>query len=115
MLSTGTQNISQKLKILQVGLAIATGSVDQFDKIAKMDAKTASDMESTLKKFELQLQSLLKKLVRVCMNKQADGKLLTAYKKLYSLTLQSSQAKENVLVFAEHLRHMLETIKESVS
>lgn len=87
-------------------------------KIEKLNDSSNSNQEiiAILKRFEVGLQSVLKKLIRLCMNKPTSGKATEAYKQLYSLTLKNvSKDDGNYALFAQHLGNVLENIKQSVN
>lgn len=100
---------------MQYALIIAYSSIEQFEKIAKLDENGVNnvEIESFLMRFKQQLQSTLKKLIRLCMNKPADEKLIGTYKKLYGMTLQPPQKTEDFVIFSQHLKFILEEIKKS--
>lgn len=115
---TGTQNASQKTNFLEMALTIAHNSIDQLLKIESLDDSSSSSAEiiGVLKRFELSLQTVLKKLIRLYMNKPNSDKFTETYKKLYSLTLKNvSREDGNYAAFAQHLRNVLEHIKESTT
>lgn len=115
-LISGFQTASQKLKCLQTAVSIACETVDQFEKIGELDV-TKDDPKfnvEILKQFELSLQTILKHLIQVSINKHSDASSIAEYKRLYSLSLQSSAQKEDFLQFSSHLKNLLQAIQQSV-
>lgn len=102
--------MAQKHKCLQTALAIACDSIDQFDKIDKINART---FPALLKQFELHLQTILKHSIQVSINKQCSASSISELKQLYSLTLQLSIKKDDVLAFSAHLKNVLQVIKQA--
>lgn len=92
---------SQKYKLLKDGLLIA----------GKTNLNKVQDEEKTLidqlRKFETHLQTILKHLIQVSINKADDASSIANYKRLYHLTLQSSVEKEKI---AEFLKTVLNEI-----
>lgn len=116
LLIPGCQTASQKLKCLQVAISIACETIDQFEKIEKLDANDddRKRIAEILKQFELNLQTILKHLIQVSINKQSDASSIAEYKRLYSLSLQSSAPRQDFLQFASHLKKLLQTIRQTV-
>lgn len=116
---TAAQNASQKTKCLESGLTIAHSSIDQLMKVEHLTDSSNSNAEimAVLKRFEIVLQTTLKKLIRLYMNKPNSGKITETYKKLYSLTLKrvAKEADGNYAVFAQHLIDVLQNIKQSIN
>lgn len=109
----GCQTPSQKFKCLQTALSIAYESIDQFDKIEKLDDNSVNNHIAILKQFESHIQTILKHLIQVSINKQCDLSSVAEYKRLYSLTLQSSIKRDELLAFSAHLKNMLQIIQQS--
>lgn len=101
------------MKALNTALAVACASIEQFHKIDKLDESNATTVNAQLKQFEMHMQTILKQLVRVSMIKQCDATLITTYKRLYSETLQASVIRDNFVLFAQHLKKILENIQQS--
>lgn len=100
---------------MQSALALLHGSIEELKKIEKNeDALGSSDLGELLNKFENRLQSLLKKLVKFCLNKQSDDKSVETYKSIYTMALRSTKNKENIKLFSQHLRDILENVKKSL-
>lgn len=67
-----------------------------------------------MKQFEMQLQTILKQLIRITMNKQSDAILNVKYKQLYRQTLLANALnRENIVKFAQYLIKILENILQS--
>lgn len=106
------------MNFLEMALTIAHNSIDQLIKIENLDDSSSSSVEiiAVLKRYEESLQTVLKKLIRLCMNKPNNGNVTETYKKLYSLTLKNvSRDDGNYVAFAQHLRNVLEHIKVSMT
>lgn len=118
---TGAKNVSQKTNYLEVALTIAHNCIDQLMKIKNLNDSSSSTNSSAeiigvLKRFEDSLQTVLKKLIRLCMNKPNSDKITETYKKLYRLTLKNASREDgNYVAFAQHLRNVLERIKKSTT
>lgn len=88
-------------------------------KIENLNDSSSSNVEiiAILKRFEIVLQTALKKLIRLCMNKPNSGKITETYKKLYSLTLKNITRDDNgnYVAFAQHLINVLQNIKQSMN
>lgn len=111
--------MSQKTKCLETALTIAHHSIDQLIKIENINdcssSSSSADIVAILKRFEIGLQSTLKKLIRLCMNKPSSGKLTETYKQMYSLTLKNvSKDDGDHVAFAQHLQKVLESIRKSM-
>lgn len=105
--------MAQKYKCLQTALAIACESVEQLDRIDQLIART---LPTILKQFELHLQTILKRLIQVSINKQCSTSSISELKQLYSRTLQLyslSIKKDDALKFAGHLKNVLQMIRRS--
>lgn len=114
---TGSQTPAQKLKSLQTAISIACETIPQFEKIVKLDANSDDDPKRNaeiLKAFELHVQKQLKHLIQVSINKQCDASSIAEYKRIYSLSLQSSAQKEDFQQFSSHLKYLLQTIQKSI-
>lgn len=109
----GCQTPSQKFKCLQTALSIAYESIDQFDKIEKLDDNSVNNHIAILKQFEAHIQTILKHLIQVSINKQCDANSVAEYKRLYSLTLQMSIKRDDLLAFSAHLKNILQIIQQS--
>lgn len=96
-----------------MALFIACESIEQFDKIEKLDDSSAATHIAVLKQFELILQTILKHLIQVSISKQCDASIVAERKRLYCLSLQSSKKKDELLDFATHLKTVLQTIQQS--
>lgn len=117
VLISGCQTPSQKLKSLQTAIAIACEAIHQFEKIEKFDANNDDDPKrkgEILKEFELHVQKILKHLIQVSINRQSDVNSIAEYKRIYSLSLQSSKQKGDFLQFSSHLRNLLQTIQQAI-
>lgn len=110
-LETGSQTPAQKLKTLNIALSFACATIEQFQKIEKLDESNANTVQ--LKQFEMHLQTILRQLIRTSINKQCDATLITTYKRLYSDTLQPTVKRDNFVIFAQHLKKLLENIQKS--
>lgn len=112
----GCQTASQKWKSLQTAISIAYESIDQFKKIEKLDANRDDPKcnAEILKQFELHMQKILKHLIQVSINKQCDARSIAEYKRLYSLSLQSTAQKEDFSQFSTHLKTLLQAIQKAV-
>lgn len=111
-LISGCQTASQKLKSLQAAISISCETIEQFEKLEKLDDPKRN--AEILKQFELYVQKILKHLIQVSINKQSDASSIAEYKRLYSLSLQSSAQKEDFLQFSTHLKNLLQTIQHAV-
>lgn len=109
----GCQTPSQKSKCLQTALLIVCESIDQFDKIEKLDDNSVSNHIGILKQFELHLQTILKHFIQVSINKQCDANAVNEYKRLYSLTLQTAIKRDDLMEFSAHLQNILRIIQQS--
>lgn len=115
VLISGCQTPSQKLKSLQTAIATACEAIHQFEKIEKFDTNNDDDRKGEiLKEFELHVQKMLKHLIQVSINRQSDANSIAEYKRIYSLSLQSSKQKEDFLEFSSHLRNLLQTIQQAI-
>lgn len=82
-----------------------------------MDANSDDDPKRNaeiLKEFELHVQKLLKHLIQVSINKQSDVNSIAEYKRIYSLSLQSSAQKNDFQQFSTHLKNLLQTVQQSI-
>lgn len=98
-----------------MALLLACNSIDQFKKFEKLDDSSSGNIIGSLKQFEQQLQTNLRHLIKVSMNKQCDQAMISRYKRLYSLTLQSPANKDNFVIFAKHLSDILIEVQATVS
>lgn len=111
---SGSQTPAQKLKSLHMGLSIVCASIDQFRKFENFDENNATILIDQMKQFEMHLQTILKQLIRVTMNKQSDVTLIAEYKRLYIETLQTNAVnRDNFVIFTQHLIKILENIRQS--
>lgn len=105
------------MKSLQAAISVACETVPQFEKIEKLDANNDDDPKRNaeiLREFELNVQKQLKHLIQVSINKQCDASSIAEYKRIYSLSLQSSAQKEDFHQFSAHLKNLLQTIQQSI-
>lgn len=114
---SGCQTPAQKLKSLQAAISIACETVPQLEKIEKLDALNEDEPKRNaeiLIEFELNVQKQLKHLIQVSINKQCDASSIAEYKRIYSLSLQSSTQKGDFQQFSAHLKNLLQTIQQSI-
>lgn len=80
----------------------------------KFDENNATTLLAQMKQFEMHLQTILKQLIRVTMNKQSDATLISTYKRLYIETLQANAVnRDDFVIFAQHLIKIMENILQS--
>lgn len=100
---------------MQMFFKIACSQIEQLKKIEKFDENSVGLLDISLRQLELHLQTMLKHLIKLSMNKQCDASVIDSYKRVYSSTLQTPPTvKENSLLFAKHLRNVLEEIEKSI-
>lgn len=98
-------------------MSVACETIPQFEKIERLEANSDEDPKRNadiLREFELHVQKQLKHLIQVSINKQCDASSIAEYKRIYSLSLLSSAQKEDLKHFSSHLRHLLQTIQQSI-
>lgn len=105
------QNSSQKRKFLQAAISMASDSRPTLERVEKMEDPNPSEAMEALSNFESQLQLVLKNSIRHAMNNPTDRSMLDEYKKAYALTLQSINEKTDYVVFAKHLKQVLDNVK----
>lgn len=111
ILFESNQKNTQKKKCLQNALKIAYDCRGYLKKIEQTDDANIEDLIEILKSFESQLQLTLKKLIRLYMNELTNVSILDNHKKVYGMTLQSTDHNNCYVSFAKHLRNVLDEIK----
>lgn len=116
-LISGCQTASQKVKCLQTAISMACEMIDQFEKIGKWDDNIDASKRNydILKQFELHLQTVLKHLIQLSINRQSDANAIVEYKRLYSSSLQSGIRKGGFLEFSSHLKNLLQAIQQTAT
>lgn len=93
-----------------VALRLASSSMEQLDKIDKIDELSIASMLENMEKLEKHVQTSLKQLIRIAMNRQSDPINVSRYKQLYSSAIQSPVDRSSLNAYAEHLKIILSDI-----